>query len=207
MIVFFVNLQINYNQKINLKYMKYLFLIATFFTTFALAQTKVVATSNIQWWGYKVAKTDASSHTGTLGLKSGNFVLKGKNLIGGTFVLDMNSLTSTDLTGERLEKLNKHLKTGDFFETEKFPLATYVITSVKKNANTNFPYLVKGNLTLKGITKEVSFPAKISLGNLLTLESDKFSFNRQDFDVQYQSAMKDVVIKNDIDLKIKVSAN
>ncbi len=186
--------------------MKYLLLIATFFTTFAMAQTKTVTTSNIQWWGYKVAKTDASSHTGTLGLKSGNFVMKSKTLVGGTFVFNMNSLTSTDLTGDRMEKLNSHLKTGDFFETEKFPTATYVITSVKKNSNANFPFLVNGNLTLKGITKKVSFPAKITLGKLLILESDKFSFNRQDFNVQYQSSMKDVVIKNDIDLKINVTA-
>ena len=195
-----------YKNKNLIKIMKYLLLIDTFFTTFAMSQTKTVTTSNIQWWGYKVAKTDASSHTGTLGLKSGNFILKGKNLVGGTFVFDMNSLTSTDLSGERMEKLNSHLKTGDFFETEKFPSATYVITSVKKNSNANFPYLVNGNLTLKGITKKVSFPAKITLGKLLILESEKFSFNRQDFNVQYQSSMKDVVIKNDIDMKINVTA-
>ena len=187
--------------------MKYLLLFATFLTTFAMAQTKTVTTYNIQWWGYKVAKTAASSHTGTLGLQSGSFVVKGKNLIGGTFVFDMNTLTSTDLKSPTLEKFNSHLKTGDFFETEKFPVATYVITSIQKNANANFPYLVNGNLMVKGITKKVSFPAKITLGNLLTLESDKFSFNRQDFNVQYQSAMKDVIIKNDIDLQIKVTAN
>ena len=186
--------------------MKYLSILFVFFATFAIAQNKNVTSSSIIWWGYKMAKTEASSHTGTLGLKSGKFAMKGKNIVGGSFVFDMNSLTSTDLTGDRMQKLNSHLKNGDFFETEKFPLATYVITSVQKSSNKSFPYLINGNLTLKGITKKVSFPAKISFGDVLTLESDKFSFNRQDFNVEYQSSMKDVVINNDLDLKIKVSA-
>ncbi len=186
--------------------MKYLLLIATFFSTFAMAQTKTVTSSNIQWWGYKVAKTDASSHTGTINVKSGNFVIKNNKLIGGTFVLDMNSLTSTDLSGTTQEKFNNHLKNGDFFETDKFPLATYVITSVQKSKNTSFPYLINGNLTLKGTTKKVSFSAKINNGEVFTFESVKFTINRQDFKVEYQSAMKDVVINNDVDLLIKVSA-
>ncbi|MFC6268653.1 YceI family protein [Frigoriflavimonas asaccharolytica] len=187
--------------------MKYLILIATFFTTFAMAQNKKVTSSTINWWGYKVAKTAASSHTGTIDLKSGYFVVKGKSVTGGSFVFDMNSLTSTDLSGGTLEKFNGHLKNGDFFETEKFPLASYVITSISKSNNAAFPFMINGNLTVKGITKKVSFPAKLTLGKVLTLESDKFSFNRQDFNVEYQSAMKDVVIKNDIDMKINLTAN
>lgn len=187
--------------------MKYLFLIATFFSTFAMAQNKNVTASTINWWGYKVAKTAATSHTGTINLKSGNFVMKGKKLVAGSFIFDMNSLTSTDLTGGTLEKFNGHLKTGDFFETDKFPLANYVITSISKSNNAAFPFMINGNLTLKGITKKVSFPAKLTLGKVLTLESDKFSFNRQDFNVEYQSAMKDVVINNDVDMKINLTAN
>lgn len=187
--------------------MKYLLLIATFLTTFAMAQNKKVTASNIQWWGYKVAKTASSSHTGTLDLKSGNFVLKGKKLVGGSFFFDMNSLTSTDLSGGTLEKFNNHLKTGDFFETNKFPMASYVITSVSKSGNTAFPFMIHGNLTIKGVTKKIFFPAKLTLGKVLILESDKFSFNRQDFNVEYQSAMKDVVINNDIDMKINLTAN
>ena len=186
--------------------MKNLVLAALLAGGMMFGQTKKVVNSNVEWWGYKLAKTEASSHNGNVTLKSGDVVMKGNNIVGGTFALDMTSINATDLTGEYQTKLNNHLKTGDFFETEKFPSATYVITSVKKNSNANFPYLVNGNLTLKGITKKVSFPAKITLGKLLILESEKFSFNRQDFNVQYQSSMKDVAIKNDIDMKINVTA-
>ncbi len=82
------------------------------------AQTKnlKVEKANINWWGYKVMKSDASSHNGTLNLKNGTVVLKKNQLAGGTFVLDMTSINATDLTGERQTKLNDHLKNGDFLK-------------------------------------------------------------------------------------------
>ena len=66
----------------------------------AFGQTKKVATSDVHWWGYKLAKTEASSHDGTVNVKSGAVVLKGNQLVGGTFVLDMTSISATDLQGE-----------------------------------------------------------------------------------------------------------
>jgi len=98
------------------------------------------------------------------------------------------------------------LKNGDFFEVEKFPTATYVITSVKKNSNKDYNFVVNGKLTVKGKTNLVSFPAKITSNNgVVTLESDKFSFDRQKFDVAYKSTMQDVLVKDDVDMKVKIS--
>ena len=172
----------------------------------ACGQTKKVTSSDVHWWGYKIAKTEASSHDGTVNVKSGNLVVKNGAVVGGTFVLDMTSLTATDLTGEYQSKLNGHLKNGDFFEVEKFPTATYKITSVKKNTNKDYNFVVNGNLTVKGKTAPVSFPAKItSAKGLVTLESDKFSFDRQKFDVAYKSTMQDVMVKDEVDMKVKIS--
>lgn len=171
----------------------------------AFGQTKKVASSDVQWWGYKLAKTEASSHTGTVNVKNGTVTLKKNHLVGGTFVLDMTSINATDLQGEYQQKLNVHLKNGDFFEVEKFPTATFTITSVKKG--TNGKSVVTGNLTAKGKTNTVSFPATVSVkSGVVTLESDKFSIDRQKWDIAYQSTMKDVVIKDDIDLVIKLIA-
>ena len=165
-----------------------------------------MTSSDVHWWGYKIAKTEASSHDGTVNVKSGNLVLKNGAVVGGTFVLDMTSLTATDLTGEYQSKLNGHLKNGDFFEVEKFPTATYKITSVKKNTNKDYNFVVNGNWTVKGKTAPVSFPAKItSAKGLVTLESDKFSFDRQKFDVAYKSTMQDVMVKDEVDMKVKIS--
>ena len=170
-------------------------------------QSKKVTNSNVQWWGYKIAKTEASSHNGVLTVKAGDVVMKGNNIVGGTFSLDMNSINATDLSGEYQTKLNNHLKNGDFFETDKFPTATYKITSVKKNNNKAFPFMVYGNLTAKDKTNPVAFPANITLKNgVLNIVSDKFSFDRQKFGITYASAAKDVVVKDDIDMIINVTA-
>ncbi|MDQ0475513.1 MULTISPECIES: YceI family protein [Chryseobacterium] len=187
--------------------MKNLVLAALLAGGMMFGQTKKVTDSNIEWWGYKLAKTEASSHNGVVNLKSGDVVMKGNNIVGGTFSLDMNSINATDLSGEYQTKLNNHLKTGDFFETDKFPVATYKITSVKKNSNKAFPYMIYGNLTAKNKTNPVAFPAKISLKNgVLNIVSDKFSFDRQKFDIAYASAAKDVIVKDEIDMIINVTA-
>lgn len=187
--------------------MKKLALFALVIGNLAFGQTKKVVGSQVNWWGYKIAKTEASSHNGTVNLKSGNIVMKGNQVVGGTFVLDMTSLTSTDLTGEYQTKLNNHLKTGDFFEVEKHPTANYTITSVKKNNDKIYNYIVNGNLTVKGKTNPVSFPAKIAYSKgVVSLVSNKFTFDRQKFDIAYASTMQDVLVKDDIDMLVKVTA-
>ena len=115
-------------------------------------------------------------------------VMKGNQLVGGSFVLDMTSITSTDLTGEYQQKLNGHLKNGDFFEVEKYPTASFKkITGVKKNNDKVYNSLVTGNLTVKGKTSPISF-----LLRFLTAKSSKFSiqqilFRQTKFDVAYKS--------------------
>lgn len=187
--------------------MKKIFLLAVLAGGLAFGQSKKVVASDVHWWGYKVAKSEASSHDGTVKVKSGDMIMKGNNLVGGNFVLDMTSITSTDLTGEYQQKLNGHLKNGDFFEVEKFPTASFKITSVKKNSDKIYNSLVTGNLTVKGKTNTITFPAKIAYSKgVVSLVSDKFSFNRQKFDVAYKSTMQDVFVKDDIDMLVKVTA-
>ena len=187
--------------------MKKLALALLFVSAVVSAQTKKVVTSEVNWWGYKLAKTESSSHNGDLKIKEGNIVLKNNLIVGGAFVLDMNSINATDVSGVRQEKLNEHLKNGDFFETDKFPTAVFKITSVKKSGSKDFPYTINGTLTAKGKTNAVTFPAKIGMNNgLLTFVSDKFSIDRQKWDIAYQSSMKDVVIKDDIDLQVNFTA-
>ena len=53
-------------------------------------------------------------------------------------------------------KLEGHLKSGDFFEVEEFPTASYEITKVTENTAGDYNTLLEGNLTIKGITKPVT---------------------------------------------------
>ena len=89
-----------------------------------------ISKSVVEWTGKKIG----GSHTGAIKLKSGNLGLKGGDIIGGIVVMDMNSITNTDLTDEGYnQKLVGHLKSDDFFGVEKFPAATLTIKSATKN--------------------------------------------------------------------------
>lgn len=143
------------------------------------AQTKKidVKASTIKWVGKKVT----GEHSGTVNFKSGAVVLKGKKLVGGTFVVDMTSLTATDLTGEYQGKLNGHLKADDFFGTDKFPTATLVFKKIAaKTANV---YAVTADLTIKGITKPVSFDLTVNANSATTA----FKVDRTKYDIKYNS--------------------
>ena len=114
-----------------------------------------VTKSNVIWKAYKVT----GSHTGTVNLKSGGLTFDGEKLSGGSFIIDMTSIACTDLEGDYKGQLEGHLKSDDFFGVSKNATSTLSITEVKstgKNA-----YDVKGDLTIKGITKPLNFQVSI----------------------------------------------
>ena len=122
-------------------------------STIATAQLKKVdaTKSTITWIGKKVT----GQHNGTVALKEGSLIFKGKKLTGGSFVVDMTSLTSTDLTGDYLGKLNGHLKSEDFFGTEKFPTSKLVFNKITENGKGS--YFVTADLTIKEVTAPIYF--------------------------------------------------
>ncbi len=196
--------------------MKKLFLLTLllFSVTFVFAQRKKgvqvskVQTSDIRWWGYKVVKSEATSHTGFVQLKSGRFYFTDKVLTGGDFVINMRSLTNTDLTGEDQQKLTEHLRSYDFFDVKKYPVARFTITKILPSKNADYNYLVYGNLTLKGIRRTISFPANIRTNDrFVEFQSAKITLDRQKYKVFYKSAVRDYLIKDDIDIQIKMTAN
>ncbi|MFC0080074.1 YceI family protein [Flavobacterium procerum] len=143
------------------------------------AQTKKidVKASTIKWVGKKVT----GEHSGTVNFKDGAVVFKGKKLTGGSFTVDMTSLTATDLTGEYQTKLNGHLKADDFFGTDKYPTAKLVFKTI--GAKSTDVYTVTADLTIKGITKPVTFDITVS-GNTAT---SAFKIDRTKYDIKYGS--------------------
>lgn len=148
-------------------------------STIATAQSKKVdaAKSSIHWVGKKVT----GQHEGTVALKEGNLIFKGKKLTGGSFIVDMTSLTSTDLTGEYLGKLNGHLKSEDFFGTEKFPTSKLVFKSIGDKGNG--VYTVTADLTIKDVTAPVKFEITVK-GNTATTT---FKVDRTKYGIKYGS--------------------
>lgn len=155
-------------------------LLVAFSTATVSAQTKKVdaAKSKIEWVGKKVT----GQHSGTVGLKEGALVFKGAKLTGGTFTVDMNSIAATDLkAGEGKEKLEGHLKSPDFFGTEKFPTAKLVIKKIADKGNG--VYTVTADLTIKDKTLPNTFDITVK-GNTAT---SKLTIDRTKFDIKYGS--------------------
>ena len=171
--------------------------IITFSFTKVNAQQKEIKIENskVVWKGYKVT----GSHEGTINLKSGFLTFNEGNLNGGEFVMNMNSLITTDLEGEYKSKLEGHLKSDDFFGVEKNPTAALIFTNVEQNGKN--AYKVTGDLTIKGITKQIVFDFSV-YGNKATTS---LKIDRTKYDVRYGSTsffdnLKDKAIYDEFDL-------
>ena len=170
-------------------------------STIATAQSKKVdaTKSSIHWVGKKVT----GQHEGTVALKEGNLIFKGKKLTGGSFVVDMTSLTSTDLTGEYLGKLNGHLKSEDFFGTEKYPTAKLVFKKIATKPNG--VYTVTADLTIKDVTAPVTFDITVKENTATTT----FKVDRTKYGIKFKSKnffenLGDNVIDDDFELTVSL---
>ena len=140
-----------------MKTVKNTLLVALLFaatTLFAQDFKADASKSSLKWTGKKVS----GEHYGMINLKEGVFTVKGDKIASGKFVIDMASITVDDLEGEWRDKLTGHLNSDDFFSTAKYKSATLEITEGSKFKGD--VATVKGNLTIKGITKPVSFKVK-----------------------------------------------
>ncbi|MFT0716491.1 YceI family protein [Flagellimonas lutimaris] len=161
-------------------------------------ETKEVKTSESQvtWKGYKVG----GSHTGTISLKSGALEFDGEKLVGGSFVVDMTSINTTDLEGDYKGQLDGHLKSDDFFGTANYPTATLNFTKVKSSGKNS--YEVQGDLTIKGTTEPVTFDVSV-YGDKATAT---VKVDRTKYDVKYGSGIigtaKDKLIYDEFDLVV-----
>ncbi len=149
-------------------------------TTVAFTDTKKevdVESSTVTWTGEKVT----GSHNGTIELESGHLMLEDEKIVGGEFVMDMSSITVTDLSGENKGKLEGHLKSEDFFGVEKHPTAKLVITSAA--AKGDGKYGIVGDLTIKNETHPITFDLNMNGDSAST----KLTIDRSDYNVRYGS--------------------
>lgn len=162
-----------------------------------------VTKSDVRWWGHKIFKSEATTHTGGLPVKMGKFIFKDRKLVGGEFLIDMRKITNTDLEGEDQKELLDDLKSTNFFDVRKFPMAKFEITKILPLKSDDYNSEVIGNITIKGIRKTISFPANVTTDDYkVNFTSAKFSLNRQDFDIFYKSSLRDLLIKDQIDIQV-----
>jgi polyisoprenoid-binding protein YceI len=104
------------------------------------------------------------------------------------------------------DALTKHLQTGDFFEVEKFPKASFASTKIvadaAKGANN---YTITGDLELRGVRKSVVFPVTITVTPSEVAVNSEFSINRKDFEIVY-AGKPDDLIRDDVVIKLDLKA-
>ncbi|MES2416833.1 MAG: YceI family protein [Bacteroidota bacterium] len=137
-----------------------------------------VAQSSVTWEGKKFV----GGHVGTVNLTSGSLVFNGKKLTSGSFATDMTTIKESKANAG----LEKHLKSADFFGVDKFPAANFVIKKVEgSGASVN----VTGDLTIKGITNSITFPATVvwNADKTVIATADKIVIDRTKYGIQFKS--------------------
>ncbi len=165
-----------------------------------------VSKSTLNWNGKKVT----GEHMGTIKLANGSLTVDGTKLTGGQFDIDMNSIVCTDLTDPEYNgKFIGHMKSEDFFNTAKFPTSTFKITKVAPKGGGN--YDVTGDLTVKGITNPVTFPAVVKMTADGAEATGKLTIDRTKYDIKYGSksffaSIGDKAINDDFTVDFKLVA-
>lgn len=194
--------------------MKTILALALVLSTNAFAQTKEKTTTytvdpqktKIEYVGKKVT----GQHNGTISVKNGNLVFKGAELSGGEIVVDMNSMTVTDITdADTAGKFLGHMKSEDFFNTQKYPESKLVIKKTKKVGS---DLEVMGDLTMIGKTQPVNF--KVTNWKWSDKEvtgKAKLVLDRTKWDLRYGSGkffkgLGDKMIHDDFELMIDLFA-
>ena len=152
----------------------------TFVAFIPKADTYIVdlSKSSITWEGKKFA----GGHTGTVNLTSGTLGFNGNKLTEGGFVVNMTTIKDVDKNAN----LETHLKSEDFFGIEKFPSANFVIKKVSANGSNAD---ITGDLTVKGVTNTITFPATITWNadKSVTAIADKVVVDRTKYGIQFKS--------------------
>lgn len=162
--------------------------------------------SKLTWVGSK----PGGQHNGTIDITAGEISVKGTEIVAGKFTINIKSLKDVDMAGsESAGKLEGHLMSADFFDQANFPEATFEVTGVasfnaanleadKDEFKTDYApaklseilvanptHFISGNLTMRGTTKNITFPASVSLNDGTVKAVAKFNINRTDWGLMY----------------------
>ncbi|PLK44419.1 YceI family protein [Emticicia sp. TH156] len=174
----------------------------------ASAQKYIIDTkaSYVAWRGSLLLDT-GEDYAGYVYPSGGEMITDNGQLVGGKVVIDMESMVYKDRQHKNSPVF--HLKSADYFDVEKFPTAAFVITGVKPAPGKTLE--VKGKLTIKGVTRTVSFPAKMTLADGVLKADGQLVIDRTEWGIRYNSGRfydvaADQVVADGIELILQVVA-
>jgi polyisoprenoid-binding protein YceI len=100
------------------------------------------------------------------------------------------------------DRLTRHLQSADFFDVEKFPVATFTVTAIEGSGVTN---KVTGNLNLHGVTRTISFPAAVQVTDEAVTVKAAFAINRRQWNINYPGRPNDL-IRDNVVVKLDLKA-
>lgn len=155
------------------------------------------ADSKIEWTGSKVT----GKHDGKFEKFDGWIGLEGDDPTKAQIHVDIDvaSLKSDS------EKLEGHLRTDDFFAVEKFPKATFTSTEIKAGGEGGATHTITGNLTMRGVSKSVTFPATVKVDDKEVTAKAEFAINRKLWGIEY-AGKQDDLIRDDVVIRLDIKA-
>lgn len=164
----------------------------------------VAAAESIVVW--KATKPAGNGHGGTAAVKEGSLSTDNGVVTAGNFIIDLTTIDVTDegMDAETKAKLIGHLTTGDFFEVDKYPTASFVVTSGTADSLT-------GNLTIKDVTKSITIPYTLTSDEAGATATSSFTFDRTAWGITYNSGnffknLGDYLIDDVVSLNVTLKA-
>jgi polyisoprenoid-binding protein YceI len=178
--------------------------------------------SMVTWIGSK----PAGKHNGSIGISTGEIQVSGTDIVAGNFTIDITSLKVLDIPAdnENNGKLSGHLMSPDFFDAASHATATFEVTSVEEYETDYSPaamseimvanptHMISGNLTMRGTTKNITFPASVAIDNGVVKAEANFNINRTDWGLMYNDEAtavdkaKDSFIYNTVNVGFQLEA-
>lgn len=190
--------------------------------------------STVSWIGSK----PTGKHNGTIPVTEGKVSVEGDKIVGGSIVMNVNDIQNDDLAenADMQTKLVDHLKSDDFFDAANHPTAEFVITSVspynpdeaakvKEEFDSEYKpasadehivasptHKVTGNLTMRGTTLSISFPANVQIEENKITAKAKFNIDRTLWGLKYNDEAgvvdkaKDKFIYNTVNVGFNIVA-
>ena len=163
--------------------------------------------SKVSWLGTELT---TKTHFGSLRAESGKLEIDIDGRVVGNITINMQSILVEDLQGRSKEVLENHLKSDDFFGTNNFPTAKLEFRSLNRYTKEG-GHIFNGDLTIKDITNEVEFSAKLIRQAPLLHAVGKLVFDRSKYNVRFRSGsffddLGDKLILDDIKVDINLIA-
>jgi len=159
--------------------------------------------SKIEWTGFR----PFGEHNGVLSFVNGALYFQNDTLLSASFIVDMRSIYITDMKEqEEKDELLKDLNHPSFLNTKNYSLALFELKEAKRLPSGVNNYQLTGNLTIKDITKSITFPAQIKFSDKKLVGKAKVVFDRQEWNMEMESFFKDLAVFDDIELNIYMVA-